>query len=133
MAYSRKTKIATCLDGADSTGWGTTIDVRGFRHIILQFGTTNSTNATTKFAGSVSETAPTFSSAASPTNHWDYVGSYDLEDGAFIDGDTGIALTGTDDVRNLLINVEGLEWLNCNVTAYSAGNITVAVRAYDNT
>jgi hypothetical protein len=121
----------TVLNAVTSTGFGTAINVKDYRHIVLQFGTTGSANCTVKFAGSVSEESPTFSSAASPTNHWDYVAVYDYEDAAKIDGDTGIALTGSDDIRTLQVNTDGLSYFNAQVSARSAGAITVKVVGFN--
>lgn len=66
------------------------------------------------------------------TNHHDFVSAVDLQDGAAIDGDTGIAVTAAADVRNLRIDTKGLCWLNLNVTAWSAGSVTAKAVAYDN-
>ena len=117
--------LVAVLDAADGNEVGTTIQIKDFRHLILQFGTDNSADMTVQFQGSSSVDAPTFSSAQSLTNHWDYLAVYDLEDSSLIEGDTGISLTGTDDFRNLMVNVDGMSWFNAEVSSRVAGDATV--------
>ena len=57
---------------------------------------------------------------------------YDYEDATLKDGDTGIVLTGTDDVIILTVNTDGLDFINFDVTAYTAGNLNVSAVAYTN-
>jgi len=132
MSTTRYTKFKNCLDAVAATGEGSAIPVGEYRHVVLQVGSANSANLTVKFQGSISEDSPDFGAAQTVANHWDYVQVIDLEDAAAIAGDTGLALSGTDDFRNFLVNVDGLEWINAEVTAYTAGNLTVQVRAYTN-
>lgn len=122
----------TVLDAKAATGIGNTIDVRDFQHVILEIGTASSANLTCKFAGSVSETAPTFSSAQAVDNHWDYILAYDLNDGSTVAGNTGFVVSGTDDFKIYLLNVDGINWFNANVTARSAGSVTVKLAGYSN-
>lgn len=129
----------TVLSAVTATGWGSGdasvgdgFSVRGFRHIIVTIATADSTDATIKFAGSPRDTSPTFANAASVSNQWDYIASYDLEDpSSLLDGDTGIVYSGTDSVRNFIINTDGLDWFNAQVSAYSAGTITVTMKGYN--
>lgn len=113
------------LDAAAATGASTALLVEDFTNITLSLNTANSTNATIKFVGSLQDTPPDFAAAQSVTNRYDYIEVIDLEDGSAIDGDTGIALAGTDDHRLLKINTDHLKWVGVVVTAYAAGNITV--------
>lgn len=115
----------TFLDAKAATGAGAALNVSNYRHIVLSVATASSGNLTAKVQGSVAKDEPTWGSAQSATNHWDYIQLKDLEDAATIDGDTGFAVTGTDDVRLFEVNTNGLRWLNINVTARSAGSITV--------
>lgn len=130
---ARSFATATILDAKGATGWGTVIPVNEFRHLSLSFGTASSANMTVKFAGSASKDKPDFTAVRSVSNHWDYVNVVDLQSGSSIAGDTGIALTGTDDFRNLVFNVDGLHWINVEVFAWSAGTVTVKTVAYENT
>jgi len=115
----------TILDAKAATGIGSTLNVEDYKHIILAIGTATSANLTVKIQGSISDEAPTFSSAQSVANHWDYVQCKDLEDQASIDGDTGFSVTGTDDFRLIEVNTNGLKWINAVVTVRSAGSVTV--------
>lgn len=108
--------------GSDLTGG---IFVGDWRHIIIYIASASSANLTVKFQGSISESAPDFTAAQSVSNVWDYVQIKDLEDASAVDGDTGIAFAGTDDVRMFEVNVNGLQWFNANVTARAAGSVTV--------
>ena len=96
-----------------------------FDKLFLQLATASSCNATVKFQGSWSAEKPDFSASQSATNHWDYIDVIDLQNGTSIDGDTGIAMSGTDDFRNLEVNCNGLRWITATVTARAAGSVTV--------
>lgn len=129
---SRQLKnLVTTLSAATANGVGTSINVTDFRHLLMEFGTASSANMTVKFQGSLSDTAPDFSAAQSVSNHWDYIGVYDLQSGNIIAGDTGIAPAGTDDFRLLMVNTDGLKWLNAIVSNYVAGSVTVKVRCFN--
>lgn len=108
---------------------GKKINVRDFSHIVVTFNTANSANMTIKFQGS-NQSDVNFSTAASATNRWDYVEIIDLQSGSAIDGDTGVALSGSDDNRIFEVNVNGLEWITVNLTAYSAGNLAVNAKGF---
>lgn len=118
------------MSAKDDTGIGNVIYVGDFRHAIITINTASSANATIKAQGAISGTAPTFTSAQSPSNAWDYIQMKDLEDGSTIDGDTGLAPAGTDDQRIFEVNVNALQYLTLNITAISAGNITAVIRLF---
>lgn len=122
------TGLVTIFDAKAATGTATAQAINGLDHIYLQVGTASSGNLTCKFQVSYSTTAPDFSAAQSVSNHWDYVDVIDLEDGASIDGDTGFAVTGTDDFRNFEVNASGARWFCATVTARSAGSVTVKMQ-----
>ena len=42
----------------------------------------------------------------------------DLQSGAAIDGDTGVAVAGTDDFRIFEANINGLKWLKVEIKWY---------------
>ena len=122
----------TILDAKAATGIGKAIKCQDYKYAVLSFATSDSANLTVKFQGAISDgstegSAPNFAGAQSVANMWDYVEVIDLEDGSAIDGDTGIALSGTDDYRLLQMNIDGLKYLNARVTAYIAGKVTVKV------
>ena len=109
----------------DAAATGLAHMVQGFDKLFLQLGTASSCNATVKIQGSWSKDKPDFSAAQTVANHWDYVDVIDLEDGASIDGDTGVAMAGTDDFRNFEVNAGGVRWLCATITARSAGTLTL--------
>lgn len=125
------------FDAQATTGTSNTIDVRDFRNAVVKIGTASSANLTVKCQWAVASSAtdttpPTFSSAQSVANHWDYVQMVDLEDGSAIDGDTGFVVAGTDDFRQFEININSLDYLAFTVTARSAGSVTIEVVVTDN-
>lgn len=123
---------------------GESLFVEGHRHIILAIASDGGgdANATLRFQGSVgdtltaettaADTPPDFSATQSITNHYDFVQVIDLQDGAPIDGDTGIVFASADDNRLVEVNVNGLRWFNVRLTAHSAGEITVKAVILDN-
>lgn len=119
------------LASGDSAASGSPINVSDFRHAIVSVAFTGFTG-TIKFQASAKTTKPTFSSAQSATNEWEYVQIIDLEDGASIDGDTGVAVTTSTDVRLFEINTNLISWLCVTATAKTAGAVKVTARASEN-
>lgn len=122
---------ATAVKGVSSNGNGIPQIVDDFQHIVVALDTTGTTTATIKFQGSLSETVPDFTAAASPTNQWAYVQAIDLADQSVINGATGVALTGTDMDRMFEINTNGIRFFNVIVTNYTQGTITATMRAFN--
>ena len=122
--------VITMLNAAAETGSGVTVLVEDFVNLTLALDSASNANLTVKVQGSISQDAPTWGSAQSATNQWDYILLKDLEDGSSLDGDVGLALTGTDDHRLFEVNVNGLRWLNLIVTAYVAGAITGKIKPF---
>ena len=127
----KNSQLYTILTAAAATGAGNSIFVRDFKNIILALDSASSANMTIKIQGSISEDAPDFGAAQSTSNQWDYVQTIDIQDGASIDGDTGVILTGTDDHRQLEANINGLNWVTVNITARSAGSLTAKATIYN--
>lgn len=128
----RSSQEYTILSAKAATGTGVNIFTQDFRNIIFSLGTASSANLTVKFQGSIQDASPDFSAAQSVTNQWDYIEVVDLQSGTAIDGDTGVAMAGTDDFRLLEANINGMKWVNATVTARSAGSITIKARLFDN-
>lgn len=122
-------KTLTILDEVVATGWGTTIDVKDYDEVMLMLNMATGT-ATVKFAGSA-DSSVDFTAAASATNFWDYIDVTDAEDGSSIDGDTGVATSTSADHRLFKVSTKGLTFINANVTAWTAGAITVKTSAID--
>lgn len=126
------TAVNFTTDGTGTNSFnlkGKTIECEEFAHLVVSYNTANSANCTIKFQGSLQD-GVNFHTAQSATNRWDYVRVIDLNDGTSISGDTGVALTGTDDNRLFEINVNGLRSVCIAVTAWSAGTINATVKRF---
>ena len=123
-----------------TTGIGMVVPVREFRNIVLQVSTSNSANCTIKFVGAVGKNAaadlisppsypdnnPNFGASATIGNPWAYVEAVNLADRTSIySGSTGLVYTGTDSVQLLELNVNNLNFFTINITAISAGKVSV--------
>ena len=112
MSSDKQFNSHVFLDGAVANGVGTGVDVRAYRHITIALGTSGTTTATIKIQGTADSTIPTWSSAASRTNHWDYIAHYDANDpSAVVTGDIGVVLAGADTVQNLIVNTDMINYL----------------------
>ena len=125
------TELITCLS-AGTSGAGLNIDVADYQHIIAQVSTASSANLTFKCVGSIEDICPTFTSAQSATNMYDFIDMIDLQNNSSIDGDTGVGFTGTDDYRMFEVNVSGLKWVNFRITARVAGSVTIKLIGVSN-
>jgi len=121
------------LSAKATTGTGVSMEVSDWQNILITLSSQTSANFTVKFQGSQSLTSPDFSAAQSATNEWDYIQVKDYQNGASIDGDTGVAFAGTDDVRMFEFNTNGLRWVTATVTARSAGSVNVKMVGYSTT
>lgn len=117
-------KFHTFFTAKAATGIGDYAACGSYEKLIIAVDTTDTSTLTVKFQGSINQTAPDFTAAQSATNQWDYIEVVDLEDGSTIDGDTGITVTGATDHRMVQANVDGLTFLNVEVSAYTSGGVT---------
>jgi hypothetical protein len=62
---------------------------------------------------------------------WDYIEVVDLEDGAAIDGDDGISLSGNY-MRLIEVNINSLDYIAIEVTGVIAGTVSVVGSATTN-
>jgi hypothetical protein len=110
-------------------------NVESYRHIDITMAAT-AASGTLRFACSNSDTQPDFSAAASATNRWDYMEVIDKENGASIEGDTGITLSDTTDVRQFEINDNISTWckplLSGNTSPAGLGTTTVYFKSATN-
>jgi len=120
------------MDAKATVGIGTPYSVPDFMNLLFTLSSASSANFTIKFQGSMSDVVPDFAAARSNTNRWDYIQVKDYQNGAAIDGDTGIAFAGTDDVRIVEANVNGLKWICAEITAISAGSASLRLQAFSN-
>lgn len=121
----------TMLNAAAATGSGLPMLVSDFRDLLLTVSSANSGSFTLKVQGSIATAKPDFASSASPSNLWTYLQIIDLADQSVINGATGVVATGTDINRQFEVNINGQNWLNVIVTAYSAGNITAVAQPFN--
>jgi hypothetical protein len=122
---------AVIFNAKAATGWGEAFRVENYRHIVLSFGTASSANLTAKIYGSIETEEPTWTSAAAVGNQYDTIQMVEDEGGTAVDGDDGFVVAGTDDVILYSVNVDGLKWLNAQVTARSAGSLTLLAKAFN--
>lgn len=114
-----------------TTGTTVAYPIKDFEHIMLALSSSWSANFTIKFQWSFSDEAPTFSSAQSATNRWDYIDVKDIEDGASIDGDTGVAFVWADDVRLFELWTPWLKWVWATITALTAWSVNLGLTWYN--
>ncbi len=125
------------LDAQAATGTSLLVDVRDFDKITFAIVTATGSTLEYKFQGAIDlpeegvGNPVDFSAASSVTNPWDYLDVIDVEDGASIDGDTGVSITTTAETRLFTVNVEGLSYVAITVTARSAGSITAWAEGYN--
>lgn len=119
--------------GATASG-GKIIDVSDFRNAVISVATDGGSDAalTVKFAGSIEDTSPTFTSAQSVTNMFDYIQVIDLEDGSSVDGDTGFAVATADAYKQYEANINSLKWFTAVITARTEGEVTVKLKVFNN-
>jgi len=124
--------VQTILDAAAANGQGKIILVEDNGNVVLPLHTTGTTTATIKFYGSVSETAPDFTAAQSPSNSYEALEVVDLEDGAPIDGSAGIALSAAAATNRMFeLNTNHMRWITAVISGYSSGAITVRAKVGD--
>ena len=106
------------------------IRITDYRTIVLGIYGSASANLKVFVKGGIGDTRPDF---AVQTNEraqngnrgrWDYVEVIDTQNGAAIDGDTGVSLSGNV-IRQIEVNANGLDWLSVHSTAVVAGTCTV--------
>jgi len=116
---------------------GRNINVEDFRHCIAAVHGANSANIDIGFVGSIGKSAtddgcPDFSAAASDTNSWTYIEAINLLDGVGDDGAANqLSQTGTSQHMMYEININGLKWLNIIMSGWSAGDVTVFVKLFN--
>lgn len=108
------------MDAKGDEGVGTTIHVESYQNIVVAISTNGvggGEAVTIKALGSISENAPDFSSAKAHDNHYEYIQVIDYEDNTGIDGNTGITASGANVVRLVQFNVDGLKWVNFELSS----------------
>lgn len=106
MAVQRTNPQLKLFDAQAATGSTKPTLVQDRQHLFLTFSSTDTANFTMKFQISYQDTAPDFSSAASPTNQRSYVQVKLATTAATVDGATGITAAGADSTMNYTVNIE---------------------------
>ena len=134
MSASYRTPTHTNIftaQGANATST-VVVPVTDFMNIQLSVKSSGNATAVLRIKGSTQQAQPTFTAAQAVANQWDYVAFYDYATGALTAGATGYAFTAADRFGNLLINVDGLNWLTCEISGWAAGLVTVDMSAMTN-
>lgn len=118
------------LDAATANGYGTGHNAN-YRDVILDVAPSADPQMVVKVQASSSKEEPDWDAAASPTNQWAYIGVYDLADGTFLAGDTGVVFAVPSPVKRVLINGEA-RWINVVVSGYVKGSVSVSLSGLSN-
>lgn len=130
------------LDGSTGNGVGADSGVRSIAplrifvrdadHVKLTFDTDGGGDAamTVKIAGSHGDAYADYAASQAVTNQYDFIDVVDNEDAASVDGDTGFVVASADDHRMFSVNTEALDWLSLQVSAGTAGELTVKAALY---
>ena len=124
----------TNMDAKAAAGIGSNIFVKDFNELVASIDAVvgGGEAVTIKCQGSIADDAPTFSSAQSATNQWDYVEVVDIQSGTAIDGDTGITISGANENVQVVVNTSGLNWINFILSSITGTiTVTVKVQIYD--
>ena len=112
-----------------------------FRNAILYFNTAGTATLTVKIAGSLGKNradanthgdTPNFGATVSDTNPYSFLAAVNLEDGAVVEGDTGIAAAGTDLARSYEVNINAMKYLTLIPTAWTQGAISAKLVVFSN-
>tara|TARA_R100000656_G_scaffold61464_1_gene47453 strand:+ start:110 stop:511 length:402 start_codon:yes stop_codon:yes gene_type:complete len=132
MAETRSaSKLQTILSAAGATGSGTAVNVAPYQHILVSIASDNSADLTVKCQGSLADEAPAWGSTPAVGVDWDLLGMQHLDNGSILSGDTGLVIA-TDSVFYYMVNTDAMNFINFDVTAWVAGDVTVKVRAFNN-
>lgn len=133
MAQFKFQDEITLFDGKTTIGWGTkSICISDFKNVIFGVFTTGNANCTILPYISLSDNEPTWTSAVSPSNRYASIAIWELGAPTLINGTTGITASGTDIARYYMVNTDAQAWLNFNISAISAGAVTLVVKAFTN-
>ena len=113
------------------------MNVRAYQNVIIYVSSASSGDATLDLWTAIAESdsnpqEPTWATLSTTANRMAPQGFWDYNTGLHTTGTTGFVMAGTDsaNARNLLVNVDGIDFINIDVSAYSAGTISADVRAY---
>lgn len=104
--------------------------VNDYHHLTLIITTAASTSGTLKIRGAAQPSVD-LTASNSVSNPWAMIGFYDIESGAFTEGDTGLTLAASTTYQ-LIVNVDILDQIALDLTAISAGAVTASAILSDN-
>lgn len=119
------------MTDASDTNIDNYLNVKSFKHTVLDCDFSDTAAMTLTIRGSISDTAPNFNAAATNSNRWDTIQVIDLQDGSAINGDTGIVVAANDH-RIIELNTNGVNFICPVITAYTSGKANVRYSAYNN-
>ena len=129
---TREAKYFDILTAANSVWVWEPIFVQDYEDIIFQFATDGGLDAdlNVKFQGSLQNRVPDFSAPASVDNMWAYIEVVDWSNNNPESWLVWITCAGEDKYLQLWANVQGLQWINAEVTARVEWEVTVRARLY---
>lgn len=129
----RDSKFYTLFDAVTANG-SRALLADDFKHAVFTIVTENGpVTGTIRFVASDQNDIPDFSSASTSTNQWEYIQVVDLQDGASIDGDTGIPYSAAAaETRSVEFNTNAKRWVGAVISGASGGNFTISARLTDN-
>lgn len=129
----RFTPSRTMLDVKAATGWGTAMSIADFRHkkiTIVVSGQGAEDVATVKFATSNLDTVPTFSSASTATNYWDYDRVRNKNSGSLVTADTGFTFSNSNTTEQFIMEDDSSKWVSVQVSTYTDANASGLISAF---
>ena len=128
---NRDTSREVFFTAQAANGFGDPMNVQPFKNINIALHGSGTAAFTVKVMGSDQKAVPDWTAAASATNDWSYIGTWDLDPVTIIAGSTGYVFAG-DATARLLVNTDTLTHINVEVSGYSAGALTATVSASTN-
>lgn len=126
---------AQFLNAKAATGASNVILCRDFRNAVIQVTAPLNSTFTIKIAGAIGDVAPDLTAVQSTTNAYDFLEVVDLQDGATIDGDTGITITDATaavNTRMFEVNTNAIDYVGVIVSSYTDGSVSASITLTDN-
>lgn len=130
MMYRKWLNEIKLVDWKTATGQSVAYPIADYEQMMLTLASANNGEFTIKVVWSYMDEQPDFSQASDADNRWSTISVRNLEDWTNIDGETWIALEGTDSVSSYLVNVPGLKWIWIKITSYTAGTVNVFLNGF---
>jgi len=115
------------INGLTATGASQAIECRDFDEVVFTVIGEGLADGLIKFQACSVDSFPDFSAAASTSNIWDYVQTLNQNNGAAINGDTGLSFSGTAAIEQIKWNVAGASYVGVKIDTYNSGTFTVYI------